>query len=212
MSTESSDEERPQMLTITKGFTLIQPGDHPVFKVEASELSSFTQLQPQEYVAVKIFDPKTAWENHPFYSSMGCSNDQELIDRQLPMLNWLYNNECKFIRDLRRVPEFNNCYLDHQQLWATVETANGPVSGKCILSRFIETVPLPKTEETRDRVVQQIKVLHKRKIVHNGITEWNILYTKEGEVYLVYFELAIYDPEDHDEYEKDFRALNLIFS
>lgn len=210
-TSESSDEEKPQTLIITKGFKEISTSDHPVFKVEASELSSFVRLQSQEHFAVKIFDPKAAYEQNPFKVPTG-SDQQVIINRQLPMLNWLYANETGRIWDLNGDPEFNNCYLNHNQLSATVETANGSVSGKCLISRFIETVPLPKNNETRDKVVQQLKVLHKHKIIHNDISEKNILYTKEGDIYLIDLELAIVDPEDEEEYQKDYKALNQIFT
>lgn len=197
-----------EILTLQKGFSKISSGDHQVFKVEASELS-FTQLQSQEHFAMKIFDPKAYDANN--YRASTASEEQVMINENRKILDKQYENEIECIRKINGDLEFNNCYLNNNPMFAIVK-ANDLVLGKCILSRFIETVPLTKDKKTRKKVEQQIKLLHEHKIVHNDIAKRNILYTTEGEVYLIDFESAIIDPEDEKEYEKDFRALNRIFA
>ena len=55
------------------------------------------------------------------------------------------------------------------------------------LFRYIEKVPLPKDRETYEKAKKQLEIIHRNGIVHRDIREDNILYSKEGLVYIIDF-------------------------
>lgn len=79
-----------------------------------------------------------------------------------------------------------------------------------MLSKFIESGPLPANEETLERVKQQINVIRDLGIYHNDIAERNILYTKEGKVYIIDFGRSVLDPGE-DEWDGDLETWDEVY-
>lgn len=180
-------------------------GDFPpyqVLKVNSSKVPFFKHnLQPHESLVFKIFDPEAAKKS-----------DLKGVSSEFPLyMKEDYEKELKCIQRLPKGGEFNNCYFDHKDLWATVNTPDGYFSGRCLLSKFIESVPLTKKEEIREKVQQQIKILHAHGIFHNDIAERNILYTKEGKVYIIDFGNAELDVSA-EKREEDLEMWEKVYS
>lgn len=171
-----------------------------VLKLKASKVKFLHNLQPHEHLVLKIFDPVAGRETGP----------RQKIPNMDVFMEAYYSNELKCIQRMSKVPGFNNCYIDHSELWAKVNTPNGWVSGKCLLSKFIESGPLPANEETLERVKQQINVIRDLGIYHNDIAERNILYTKEGKVYIIDFGRSVLDPGE-DEWDGDLETWDEVY-
>ena len=93
---------------------------------------------------------------------------------------------------LSKDTEFNSCYV-RQKCWS-----NHVLQWKsCILQKDISTysdilrrIPLPKDRETYEKAKKQLEIIHRNGIIHRDIREDNILYSKEGLVYIIDFALA----------------------
>ena len=156
-------------------------------------------LQPDESLVLKIFNPVREYPG--------------LMDTFNQRVDWfkeLYAKELECTQRLRKDPEFNNCYFEQGLILAAVLRSGYVSSGPCLISRYIESEPVPNNEETYQIVKQQLEVVHRNKIVHDYITADNILY-EAGTIYLINFALAILDPKPED-YSKDHEELDKLFA
>lgn len=161
-----------------------------------------------EKVVIKIFDPVRSWR-YWWKNAMGWM--YEYFD--LPgYLDEYYQRERNCIGRLLDKPAFNNCYLEHEEVWASVNDKPSTSMGKCIISKYIETIEMPLDHQTYLQAKHQLDLIHKHDIVHNDITEGNILYSKEGVVYIMDFGLSILlDLPDEDRFIEDNERLWDIF-
>lgn len=121
-----------------------------------------------------------------------------------------YSWEFQCIQRISKDLQFSNCYFNQDELWVKVKHGT-IVVGRCLWSRYIETVPLPINLETYEKVKQQIDILHRNNIFHGDIAARNILYSKEGKVYIIGFSRSIIDPEDKEIFDADYQELVIIF-
>lgn len=187
-------------------YSVIRAGECPfqVFQVPASKLATFNHnLEPNDQVVLKIFDEKLCEKS--FVKHFGSRSVKRSFIRP-------YQNETTCLRRLSKDPEFNNCFLDYGNVWAKVNTPIGQISGKCILTKFIDGVPIRDDDETREQLKQQLRIVHKHGIVHNNIIKRNILYDREGKVYIIGFDKAeIIESTDEEDYSVDFDCLEGVF-
>ena len=185
--------------TIKNGFVPLHktPAPFQIFKVRAKKVKCFEHnLRPEGQLVIKIFDPWAAlyWEDKP-YSEMN------------EFINSAYKAEKDSIETLSKDPKFHNCYYSHNETWVQVVAPGGVSGGKSILRKHITTVPLPKNEETFNKVKQQLEVIHKNGIVHNDIAG-NILHTKRGKIYIIGFGRAT----KSSDFTKDIKDLEVLFN
>lgn len=175
-----------------------------IFKVPVSAVKPTSlELQDHEELVVKIFDPNTVAKPWP--------KKQGWVP---PTGNHEHQYDCvrNCIEKLCRDPEFNNCFFDCSEVSGTIATPIGYFSGKCILSKYIETAPFPDDEETYKKVLKQVQVLHKHRIHHRDLGEDNVIYGKDDRVYIMGFTSAeMIDPKQEADYWLDDEWLKKTF-
>lgn len=196
---DAKDAKITKLPTIKNGFVPLHktPAPFQIFKVRAKKVKCFEHnLRPEGQLIIKIFDPWAAlyWEDKP-YSEMN------------EFINSAYKAEKHSIETLSKDPKFHNCYYSHNETWVQVVAPGGVSGGKSILRKHITTVPLPKNEETFQKVKQQLEVIHKHGIAHNDIAG-NILHTKRGKIYIVGFGKATVGGD----FSKDIKDLESLFN
>ena len=190
--------------TITNYFTALHDKRSPfqVFRVNVDQIQGFPHpLPPNDCVVLKIFDPFAVSAYRPLTG----------FSVRLEWMQEAYALERECIKRLRKDPDFNNCYYDHGEVYASVKQPDYLSSGQCLINQCISTWPLRNDEETYQNVRQQIEVLHRNKIVHKGIAPRSILCTRYNEVYLIGFVVAVLDPNP-EEYLDDYRKLEELFA
>lgn len=190
------------------------------FKVAALSVPFLGSRDPHEQVVIKVFDPDMSYNR--LWRTTGFSGD--IIGRYgisvTECLDTAYKNALMSINKLQKDPEFNNCFLHDYEVFAEVHTPIGCISGKCLVSKYIETIPLPKTQQVYTKVKKQASIVLEQGLTHHGsdrICERNILYSKKGDVYIIAFENASDAPCSwslfHFEYDlkKLFEGANIEF-
>ncbi|CAG84330.1 DEHA2A01012p [Debaryomyces hansenii CBS767] len=125
-----------------------------------------------------------------------------------------YNSERLFCQILANNPEFNSCYVQHRRGYIKVTVANHYLAkGNFNLFKFIKTVTMPRDTETYVKAKKQLEIIHRNGIIHGDIWKANILYTKEGKVFIIDFASSIPENQSTDEINKesDKAALEIIF-
>lgn len=195
----SIEEPIPKILLKYKEYSVIKAGHskYQVFKVAALKAPFLENVDPRDQVVLRIHDPEMSFDRWIQLKIFRSASDY---------LGLVYGVERRCVRRLSKDPEFNNCFLSYSPVFAEVITPIGRISGKCLLSKYIESVPIPKDEETYEKVKKQLNVVHKHGITLNGHVEHNVLYSKEGKVYIISFEMADLKEDSYDE-----ESLNYMF-
>ncbi|CAG86203.2 DEHA2C10340p [Debaryomyces hansenii CBS767] len=162
--------------------------------------SLLESVDANEVVVAKVYDPRNM------------NRDQHKIStseqRRYICDEW-HNTEKVCYSILSKDTEFNSCYVRQKfgKIIITIEKSY-VAKGYFNLFRYIEKVPLPKDRETYEKAKKQLEIIHRNGIVHRDIREDNLLYTKQGLVYIVDFTHAkakvnIYDNgSEHDDFDK----------
>lgn len=171
------------------------------FQVPALKLKQLQNLQPTDEFVLKIYDPIAVTKWDPGLK----------IGTIVEKYSNIYALELKVCQKLNKIRGFNNCYLDQGEIWAAVKVSNQVSSGQCLIRRAIDSKPLPNTPKTYEKVKKQVQILHRNGIVHNNICAANIIYSREGEVYIIGFDKAILGPTRGDTAKED-RVVEAIFA
>lgn len=163
-------------------------------------------MDDRQKLVAKIYDPIMANRVH----DKCISSRKEVLEQCLDN----YNSEKVFCQILANDPEFNNCYVPHRRGYIKV-TVDGYylAQGRFNLFKFIDTVPMPRDTETYLKAKKQLEIIHRNGIVHGDMRSDNILYTKDGEIFIIDFANSILESESTDDTNKitDFLELESIF-
>lgn len=77
--------------------------------------------------------------------------------------------------------------------------------------KYIKNQPLPKDSTTFKKAQKQLKIIHAAGFIHRDIAERNLLYSRDGEVYIIDFSSASYEPDNEAGRLSDMRNLEYIF-
>lgn len=188
-------------------YSVIQAGEcsFQVFKVSPRKrvFPLGHKIDRQEQVVLKLFEERASlksWQEKYYY-------------KDIPRILYnIYDKETECIKRLTKDPEFNNCFYDYGRVRARVCTPLGEMRGRCIISKFIKTITMPRDEETYEKLKRQLGIVHKHGIRHNGIAPRNILYGEDRKVYIIDFGAAkILDSDDKDRYLLDVYWLKYYF-
>jgi len=192
-------------------YVLMQNSDvfnSQLVKLEATHFKEFLleQIDDNQALVAKVYDPRMA----NLYEFKGYT----LEEKKDICYEW-YRTERVCYSILSRDPEFNSCYVRQKmgQIMVTMDKLY-VAKGYFNVLRYMEKVPLPKNQETYEKAKKQLAVIHRNGIIHRDIREDNILYTKEGHVYIIDFALAkpsvnIYDSGLE---QQDLRGLDDVFA
>lgn len=186
-----------------KEYSLMNCGNNecPSFKVRASKIPFLEpNLNPQDQVVITVYDHKqheSYWQQHTktSYRSYNEHTERKLL--------WL----SKASQD----PEFNSCLIYNKEAIAHVVSPLGLISGKCILRKHIETVPMPKDEETYRKVKHQLKVLRRNGLYYSLVFCKNAIYSRDGKVFILDFSELRDDLDLEDQVKSEKRLLSRLF-
>ncbi|CUM57574.1 unnamed protein product [Debaryomyces tyrocola] len=177
-------------------------------KYEAYYMKKYllSPVDDKEKLVAKIYDTRMANTIHYGY----VSSPKEVLEQCLNA----YNSERLFCQILANDPEFNSCYVQHRRGYIKVTVENHYLAkGNFNLFKFIETATMPRDTETYVKAKNQLEIIHRNGIIHGDIRKANILYTKEGKVFIIDFASSIPENQSTDEINKesDKAALEFIF-
>lgn len=188
--------------------TLIKEPDYRlvIYKIRAKFLKDIIEedIEDDQFVAVKIFDPELHYEplKKPY------------VKENAPLG---YSAERKASSMLMNVPDYNNIYLKHKEVYLTYDQGYGAyVSGEAIISRFIESKWVPATPEMYNAAKEQLRIINDSGIIHGDTRRVNMAF--DGKLYL--FDLNhCFFVDNFEDYgvaktimKKDFRILKEVFS
>ena len=202
---EGMDDEMSIDIPSNSNNLYVRDGDYlntQLIKLESLyfKKSLLELVDDSEVVVAKVYDPRNMnRDQHKIYTSE---------QRRYICDEW-HNTEKLCYSILSKDTEFNSCYVRQKsgKIIITMEKLY-IAKGYFNLFRHIEKVPLPKDRETYEKAKRQLEIIHRNGIVHRDIKEENILYTKQGLVYIVDFTHAkakvnIYDSGlEQDDFDK----------
>lgn len=163
-------------------------------------------MEDKQKLVAKIYDPIMANRVHDKY----ISSRKEVLEQCLDN----YNSERGFCEVLANDPEFNSCYVPHRRGYIKVTVDKYYLAqGRFNLFKFIDTVPMPRDKETYIKAKKQLEIIHRNGIVHGDIRDANILYTKDGKIFIIDFANSVLENESTDSTNKitDLSELESIF-
>ena len=163
-------------------------------------------MDDKQKLVAKIYDPIMANRVHDKYI---CSRE-EVMEQCLDN----YNSERRFCQVLANDPEFNSCYVPHRRGYLKVTVDKYYLAqGRFNLFKFIDTIPMPRDNETYTKAKKQLEIIHRNGIVHGDIRDANILYTKNGKIFIIDFANSVLENESTDYMNKktDLSELEFIF-
>mgnify|MGYP001165870376 CR=1 FL=1 len=163
-------------------------------------------MDDKQKLVAKIYDPIMANRVHDKY----ISSREEVMEQCLDN----YNSERSCCQVLANDPEFNSCYVPHRRGYIKVTVDKYYLAqGRFNLFKFIDTVPMPRDEETYMKAKKQLEIIHRNGIVHGDIRDANILYTKDGKIFIIDFANSVLENESTDSTNKitDLSELKSIF-
>ncbi|CAG87860.2 DEHA2E07348p [Debaryomyces hansenii CBS767] len=131
------------------------------------------------FVVAKVYDPRNM--NRDQYKIYTPGQERHI------RYEW-FKTEKVCYSILSKDTEFNSSYV-RKGVGQTVITMERSyiAKGYFNLFRYIESIQLPKDRETYEKAKKQLEIIHRNGIIHRNIKEGNILYSKEGLVYIIDF-------------------------
>lgn len=188
-----------------------------VYSIETSYLAEFLKndIGNPERVVIKIHD---AWyypsDEFIIYDEFFKieSSESDLQQRKLAVCEDNYELERQCYKILEKDSKFNSIAYDHDHLKLAFCCLGGIFrKGMTNIFKYIETQELTRDQETYQKAVEQLEIIHKNGIIHNDISEGNILYSKDGKVYIIDYSFSIFST-DKKRIERDKYDLKYVFS